>query len=128
MTLGRLAGHVSELAGWIIPTMTQDKLELDPETFKPRIVTLRTEGVKEFDETVKAGRATIEGASDETFMKPWTFIARGTPLFTVPKIAVYRNFVMNHLIHHRGQLSAFYRIAGVPIPSIYGPSKDEQIF
>jgi len=47
---------------------------------------------------------------------------------TLPKVAVLRSLVMNHMIHHRGQLAAFYRIAGVPIPSIYGPSKDEQYF
>jgi uncharacterized damage-inducible protein DinB len=61
-------------------------------------------------------------------MKPWTFIAAGKTVFTMPKIAVLRSFVMNHLIHHRGQLAAFYRIAGVKVPSLYGPSKDEQVF
>jgi uncharacterized damage-inducible protein DinB len=128
MTLGRLAGHVSELAGWVLPTMNQDKLELDPATFTPTIVKSRAEAVKQFDETVKGARAAIAGASDEAFMKPWTLVGAGKTIFTMPKIAVYRSFVMNHLIHHRGQLAAFYRIAGVPIPSLYGPSKDEQTF
>ncbi len=128
MTLGRLAGHVSELAGWTIPTMTQDKLEMDPKNYNPSIVKSRAEAVKQFDETVKNARAAIAGASDEQFMKPWTFVAGGQTIFTMPKIAVMRSFVMNHLIHHRGQLAAFYRIAGVPVPSLYGPSKDESTF
>lgn len=128
MTLGRLAGHVSELAGWIIPTMNQDKLEMEPDKFTPNIVKSRAEAVKQFDETVESARAALADASDETFMKPWTFVARGQTVFTMPKIAVYRGFVMNHLIHHRGQLAAFYRIAGIPIPSMYGPSKDENPF
>ena len=128
MTLGRLAGHVSELVGWTIPTLTQDKLEMDPNNYNPAIVKSHAEAVKQFDETVKTARAAIAGASDETFMKPWTFVAGGKTVFTMPKIAVMRSFVMNHMIHHRGQLAAFYRIAGVPVPSIYGPSKDEQIF
>jgi len=128
MTMGRLAGHVAELAGWATVTMNQDKLEMDPSNYKPNIVTSRAEALKQFDETVKAGRAALAGASDETYMKPWTFVAGGQALFTMPKIAVLRSFVMNHMIHHRGQLAAFYRIAGVPVPSIYGPSKDEQTF
>jgi len=127
MTLGRLAGHVAELAGWTIPTLTQDKLELDPN-FTPSVVGSRAAALQQFDETVKTARAAIAGTNDETFMKPWTFLAGGKTVFTMPKIAVYRSFVMNHMVHHRGQLAAFYRIAGVPVPSVYGPSKGEQIF
>jgi uncharacterized damage-inducible protein DinB len=128
MTLGRLAGHVAELTGWVVTTMNQDRLELDPSKFTPYILKSRSEAVKQFDEGVKTAREAIAGASDETFMKPWTFVAGGQTIFTMPKIAVYRGFVMNHMIHHRGQLAAFYRIAGVPIPSMYGPSKDERPF
>jgi uncharacterized damage-inducible protein DinB len=128
MTMGRLAGHVAELAGWTVPTITQDKLEMDPNAYTPAVVKSRVETLKQFDETVKAARAAIAGASDEALMKPWTFVAGGKTVFTMPKAAVLRSFVMNHLIHHRGQLAAFYRIAGVPVPSLYGPSKDETTF
>lgn len=128
MTMGRLAGHMAELAGWVITTMGQDKLELDPRSYNPAIVKSRNEALAKFDQTVKAARAALAGASDETFMKPWTFVAGGQTIFTMPKIAVYRSFVMNHLIHHRCQLAAFYRIAGIKVPSLYGPSKDEQPF
>lgn len=128
MTMGRLAGHVAELAGWVAPTIAQDKLEMDPSTYNPSVVKSRAAALKQFDETVKAAREAIAGASDEALMKPWTFVAGGKPLFTMPKAVVLRSFVMNHLIHHRGQLAAFYRIAGVPVPSLYGPSKDEQTF
>ena len=128
MPLGRLAGHVAELAGWVTVTMNQDKLEMDPANYKANIITSRADALKQFDDTVSSARAAIAGASDETFMKPWTFVARGQTVFTMPKAAVLRTFVMNHLIHHRGQLAAFYRIAGVPVPSLYGPSKDEQVF
>jgi uncharacterized damage-inducible protein DinB len=127
MTLGRLAGHVSELAGWVVPTIAQDKLVLDP-SYAPQVIKSRAEALKQFDESVKASRASIAGASDETLMKPWSLVAGDKTVLTMPKVAVLRSFVMNHMIHHRGQLAAFYRIAGVPIPSIYGPSKDEQPF
>jgi uncharacterized damage-inducible protein DinB len=128
MTLGRLAGHVSELAGWVVPTIRQDKLVMDPNTFVPIVVKSREEALKKFDETVKASRAVIAEASDEALMKPWSLEVGGKTILTLPKAAVLRSFVMNHMIHHRGQLAAFYRIAGVPVPSIYGPSKDEQVF
>ena len=127
MSLGRLAGHMSELAGWVIPTINQDELVLDPN-FTPNVMKSRAETLKQFDESVKGSHAAIAGASDETFMKPWSLVAGGKKVMTMPKIAVLRSFVMNHMIHHRGQLAAFYRIAGVPIPSIYGPSKDEGNF
>ena len=128
MTLGRLAGHVAELAGWVVPTISQDKLELDPSTFVPVVMKSRQETLKNFDETVKSSRALIASSSDEALMKPWSLVVTGHTVFTLPKAAVLRSFVMNHLIHHRGQLAAFYRIAGVPVPSLYGPSKDEQSF
>jgi uncharacterized damage-inducible protein DinB len=128
MPLGRLAGHVSELAGWTVTVMGQDKLELDPSKYKPNVITSRAAALKQFDETVANSRAAIAAASDETMMRPWTFVAGGRTVMTMPKVAVLRTLVMNHLIHHRGQLSVFYRIAGVPVPSLYGPSKDEQTF
>ncbi len=128
MTLGRLAGHVAEIPAWTIPTIAQDKLELDPSTFTPSVLNSRSETLKKFDETVKAARATIAGASDEALVKPWSLVVGGKTVMTLPKAAVLRSFVMSHMIHHRGQLAAFYRIAGVPVPSIYGPSKDEQVF
>jgi uncharacterized damage-inducible protein DinB len=127
MTLGRLAGHVSELPGWTAPTINQDKLVLDPN-YKPNVVTSREATLKQFDETVRTSRAVLAGASDEALMKPWSLEVNGKTVLTLPKVAVLRSFVMNHMIHHRGQLAAFYRIAGVPVPSIYGPSKDEQPF
>jgi uncharacterized damage-inducible protein DinB len=128
MTLGRLAGHVAEIPGWTVPTIAQDKLELDPNAITPAVLTSRAEALKKFDETVQAARASIASASDEALMKPWSLVVRGNTVFTAPKAAVLRTFVMSHMIHHRGQLAAFYRIAGVPIPSLYGPSKDEQVF
>jgi len=127
MTMGRLAGHVAELPGWVMPTVTQDKLELDP-SYTPYAIKSREDALKKFDEAVKASRAALAGATDETLMKPWSLIAGGKTVLTLPKVAVLRSFVMNHMIHHRGQLAAFYRVAGIPVPSIYGPSKDEQVF
>jgi uncharacterized damage-inducible protein DinB len=127
MTLGRLTGHVAEIPGWTVPTIAQDNLVLD-SNFVPKTAKSRDEVVKFFDETAASARAAIAGAQDDVFMKPWSLIVNGQAVMTLPKIAVMRSFVMNHMIHHRGQLAAFYRIAGVKIPSLYGPSKDEAPF
>jgi uncharacterized damage-inducible protein DinB len=58
-------------------------------------------------------------------MKNWSLIHQGKPVFTMPRAAVLRSFTMSHIIHHRGQLSVYLRLNNVPVPSIYGPSADE---
>src|SRR5260370_338380 len=86
--------------------------------------TSRQEGLNRFDKNAAAARAAIAGASDELLMKPWALLKGGRTLMTMPKIAVLRSFVMNHMIHHRAQLGVFLRLNNVPVPAIYGPSAD----
>ena len=75
---------------------------------------------------MKQGRAALAAATDEDFMVPWTLKSGGQAFFTMPRIAVIRSFVMNHLIHHRGQFSVYLRLSDVPVPQTYGPTADEQ--
>jgi uncharacterized damage-inducible protein DinB len=131
MAMDRLAGHVAELPGWAKETMLQDSIVMGGEAAAQNAglrMTSRKQLLEEFDKRAAAGRAAIANASDEVFMKPWSLVAEGKAVFTMPKIAVLRGFVMNHLIHHRGQLSVYLRLNNVPVPSIYGPSADEQSF
>ena len=76
----------------------------------------------QFDGYLKTARGNLVGKTDGEFHAPWTLKAGGKEVFTMPKIAVMRNFVLNHMIHHRGQLSVYLRMLGVKIPSIYGPA------
>ena len=78
-----------------------------------------------FDKNVADARATLAGANDAEFFKPWSLLNAGQTIFTMPKIAVLRGFVMNHQIHHRGQLSVYLRLNDIPVPALYGPSADE---
>jgi len=78
-----------------------------------------------FDKNVAEARAAIASSSDSEFMKPWSLLQNGRTVMTLPKIAVLRSFVMNHLIHHRAQLGMYLRLNDIPVPSIYGPSADE---
>src|SRR5262249_30039590 len=95
------------------------------EPFKLTQKTTRQEILEDFDKNVSAARAAIAGASDEELLKPWSLLSGGNTVLTLPKIAVLRSFVMNHLVHHRGQFSVYLRLNDIPVPSIYGPSADE---
>ncbi len=124
MTAGRLASHVAEMPAWATTGITQDSLDL-AGGYKPFEGGSRAELLALFDKNVAAARAAIAGCSDETFMKNWALKNGEKTLMTMPKVAVVRTFVMNHVIHHRGQLSVYLRQLNVSVPSIYGPSADE---
>src|SRR2546421_626417 len=68
---------------------------------------------------------TLAGVSDADLMKDWTLLAGGQKIFTLPRIACIRGMCLNHLFHHRGQLTVYFRLIGVPVPGLYGPSADE---
>jgi uncharacterized damage-inducible protein DinB len=77
-----------------------------------------------FDKNVAEARAALASASDQDFIVPWSLKLGDKVLFTLPRVAVVRQNI-NHLIHHRGQLSVYLRLVDVPLPSIYGPTADE---
>lgn len=125
MSLGQLASHIAEMPGWGPLTLSTDSLNLDPSTHKPFRAANRAELLAEFDKNVAGCRAALAGASDQSLMQPWTLNIAGNALFTMPRAAVIRNMVMNHVIHHRAQLTVYFRLNGVPVPALYGPSADE---
>ncbi len=127
MTLGRLAEHVAELPHWVIATLNRDDLEMTPRPADHRPPASRAEVLALFDRNVAEARSALTGKSDGELLAPWTLLQAGKPLFTMPKATVLRWFVMNHLVHHRGQLSVYLRMRDVPIPSMYGPSADEAL-
>ena len=123
MTLGHLASHIAEMPAWGVAGLKMDSLDMS--NYKPWKSTSRAEILAVFDKNVAEARAAIAGADDATFMSNWSLTMGGQTLMTMPKVAVVRSFVMNHVIHHRGQYSVYLRMTGVPVPSIYGPSADE---
>ncbi len=125
MSLGRLAGHVAELVGFGTTAIETDSLDLSAREYKPTIATSQKQVLEVFDAKVKEAREAIEGASDEHLVKPWALIYKGKTIFNMPRAAVVRVMMMNHLIHHRAQLGVYLRMNNVPVPSIYGPSADE---
>jgi uncharacterized damage-inducible protein DinB len=126
MTLGRLAEHLAELPGWLTMTIRTDGIEMTtgrpPEYVRPAT---RRAVLEMFDQNVADARAALASCSDALLLAPWTLRHEGKEVFTMPKATVVRTFVMNHLVHHRGQMSVYLRLNGVPVPSMYGPSADE---
>ncbi len=126
---GALAAHIVNMAEWASLTLKQDSFDYAPpggppyET--PKFPT--TEAlVAAFDKSVTEARAALVATDDSKFLAPWSLMAGGQVVMTMPRVAVMRSFVMNHIIHHRAQLGVYLRMNDIPVPGLYGPSADEQ--
>jgi uncharacterized damage-inducible protein DinB len=127
----QLATHLANLPTWAALTLKQDQLDILPPggpPYKEEAAKTATELVDKFTKNTADARAAIASTSDEEFMKSWTLLKTGKPLFSMPKAVCLRSFVMNHGIFHRGQLAVYLRLIDVPVPAIYGPSADEGSF
>lgn len=127
-SMAALSTHIVNMTGWAIDTIKKDSFDISPPgapPYKEEPAVSRKELLDKFDENVANARAAIVDATDEAYLKPWSLLSAGKPLFTMPRIACIRTFVMNHVIHHRAQLGIYLRLNDIPVPSIYGPSADE---
>ena len=127
-TMGWLAGHLANIPGWAVISISQDSLDLAPQGVPVEPATppkTRKELLALFDKNVSEARAAIAAASDSHLLKPWSLLKSGHTVLSMPRIAVLRSFVMNHTIHHRAQLGVYLRLNNLPVPAIYGPSADE---
>lgn len=126
-TLGQLAGHLANIPYWCTAALTADFLDLGSvdELVQPRVPASREILLKEFDARLASARERLAIMTDPELLAPWTLRNGSHEFFTMPKISVVRTFVMNHQIHHRGQLTVYLRMSDVPLPPIYGPTADE---
>ncbi len=121
--LGHLAQLVARMPGWITMTIARPDLDLaggGGYSFHPT-----GELLAQFDKHVGEARAALSGVRDEAFAEPWSLRTGDRVLSTLPRGVVVRTHI-NHLVHHRGQLTVYLRLLDVPIPSIYGPTADER--
>jgi uncharacterized damage-inducible protein DinB len=126
--MGWLAGHLANLVAWTVDTIKHDSFDMSPggKPFTPPPVPKsRKELLELFDKNVAAARAALAEASDADLAKNWSFLNNGATVFSMPRIACIRTWVMNHTIHHRAQLGVYLRLNNIAVPSIYGPSADE---
>lgn len=131
MSMGGLATHLSTLPSWTTYTLEHESLDLAPggQALPGATIPESTaELLKTFDDNVATARGVIARTGDQDFMKMWQLLRNGITLLTLPKIAVLRGFVLNHNIHHRAQLGVYLRLNDIAVPSIYGPSADENPF
>jgi uncharacterized damage-inducible protein DinB len=126
-TMGQLAQHVATIPMWGTMTLAQSELDLAGSDRQAGVAS-RDELVKIFDDNAVKARSELVGKTDAELMAPWTLKHGENTIFSMPKISVWRGFVMSHLIHHRAQLSVYLRMQDVPVPAMYGPSADEQAF
>jgi len=126
-TLGELALHVAIVPGGVAelfggPSPAQAPQFTDPS---PKSA---SELIPELDQSIAKAKKVLGGMDDATLMATWRLMQGERELFAVPRVALLRSIMLNHWYHHRGQLTVYLRALGVPVPSIYGPSADENPF
>lgn len=125
-TLRELATHLANLLSWTKVTLDTDELDLAGPFEQPQPQS-RDEILALFDANAAEARAAVEAATGDDLAASWSLKMSGETAFTMPKGAVLRSFVFNHNVHHRAQLTVYFRLLGVPVPALYGPSADEEM-
>lgn len=123
-TLGELAAHIANLPGLFIATLNRD--EFDRHDYQA--VTDSVPDILEtFERNISSAFEVLKTLSDERLLTPWRYKYGEQVIFEMPRLVVIRTTALNHLIHHRGQLSVYLRLLNVPLSSVYGPTADEPL-
>jgi uncharacterized damage-inducible protein DinB len=103
----------------------EDDFNFDPSTYKPYIAESVADLLQTFDDNIAKSKQALAAATEETLEQPWSLKIMGRVQFERPRAEVFRDFVLSHVIHHRGQFSVYLRLLDVLVPGSYGPSADE---
>lgn len=125
MSLGQLTGHITDMTSWAVDTIEKDSLTMEPGDYKPYIPESPDNLISVFEEKRNQARSAIAKASDSDWAQVWTMTWGGQKVVESPRIAVLRDMIVNHIIHHRGQLTVYLRLLDQKVPGLYGPSADE---
>jgi uncharacterized damage-inducible protein DinB len=131
MSLGRLATHLAELPFLGASIVRGSSFDVAPpdgnSAYQPKSLDSKEAILALFEKSAATVRRAIAEADDDLFQQPWSLLRGGQPLWTRPKLIVLRDMLLNHTIHHRGQLTVYLRLVGAPVPPVYGPTADEGI-
>ena len=126
MSFGRLASHVSEIPQWGDIIVNQEAFDMGASNYTPMTFDNREELLGSFQKNADNFVEILKGKADEHLFAPWRLKEGEKVLVDLPRVAALRGLILNHIVHHRGQLSVYLRFQNVPLPSIYGPSADEK--
>jgi uncharacterized damage-inducible protein DinB len=127
-TIGWNANHLAEIPGWVEGMLTKPSWDISPvggQGYQSPKLASRQEILNIFDRNVAAARKALAAVKDEEMTQQWSLLQAGKPIFTMPRAVVIRNFVLNHLIHHRAILCVYLRLNDIPVPGMYDPSGNE---
>ena len=130
MAFGYLSELVATMPTWIAMTIERDELDIAPadgSAIKREPLHTVADYLTALDKSVAGARTALQKTSDDFLMTKWKLLARGTVVQEDPRHIVIRE-TLNHLAHHRGQMTVYLRLLGAKVPSIYGPSADDKSF
>ena len=130
MAFGYLAGLVASMPSWVTMTVDQEELDIAPVGGGPRPAPPQTaaELVAALEGHSTKAIEALRRTNDDHLMKPWRLLAAGKVVQETPRYLMLRDGVLNHWAHHRGQLTVYLRLNDAPVPSIYGPTADDERF
>jgi uncharacterized damage-inducible protein DinB len=123
-TLGRLAMHVATLPGWLRAYTTRDDYDMGPGGPGPAQPQTIAEVLGAFDSASARGRAALAACTDERLRQRWTLRRDGATIVTMSRAEAIATFMLQHLAHHRGQLTVYLRLLDADVPPLYGDSAD----
>jgi uncharacterized damage-inducible protein DinB len=127
MSLGRLAPHVAELAGFGLSVLTEPGLDFSQRSYTPLPFESAAQLVRVFDEGAAKVRGALQRVTDGAWSEPWKLSFQGKTIFEGSRFLAYRQMFLNHIVHHRAQLGVYLRLNSEPVPATYGPSADERL-
>jgi len=130
MPLGALATIVANIPAWLDMVVNTDELDINPpggSKYRPPAWKTRRDLLNQFEASLKKGREVLQNTTDEHLLNTkWRMLSGGKPMSEQTRYVAIRDGVLNHLAHHRGQLTVYLRLNGAMVPAIYGPSADEK--
>jgi uncharacterized damage-inducible protein DinB len=124
MSLGGLGTHLCNITQWADTILNEPGFDLAGSPPNVAEKGSRLEILTTFDESIRRTRAALD-KTDGEYLGMWSLKRGGQEMFSMPRVAAFRTFVLYHIVHHRGQLSVYLRLNNVPVPAIYGPTADE---